>query len=240
MSPIANVTLDAASFQQVQPEVAGFIASLRAGSTRPETWQPSPLPATEGLAMPSQVNFVGKAVNLFDAGYQRDGSILAILNYLNSTYLWEQVRVQGGAYGGFAVFDPHSGGFSLLSYRDPNLLKTLAVYDRTAGFLREMKDLPAEELTRSIIGAIGELDAYQLPDAKGYTALVRHLLGIDDAWRQAYREQLLDASAADFTALAEFVQTVETDGHVAVLGSPDALQEANRQRSDFLTIKQVL
>ena len=35
----------------------------------------------------------------------------------------------GGAYGGFCDFDNHSGMFTYSSYRDPNLLKTVDVYD---------------------------------------------------------------------------------------------------------------
>ena len=58
--------------------------------------------------------------------------------------------------------------FSYLSYRDPNLLKTLEVYDGTARFLREL-EMDDDALTKAIIGTIGDVDAYQLPDAKGYS-----------------------------------------------------------------------
>jgi Zn-dependent M16 (insulinase) family peptidase len=58
--------------------------------------------------------------------------------------------------------------FSYLSYRDPNLLKTLEVYDETAKFLREL-DMDDYALTKAIIGTIGDVDAHQLPDAKGYS-----------------------------------------------------------------------
>lgn len=60
------------------------------------------------------------------------------------------------------------GVFSFLSYRDPNLLKTLDVYDGTANFLREL-EMDDDTLTKAIIGTIGDVDSYQLPDAKGYT-----------------------------------------------------------------------
>ena len=94
------------------------------------------------------------------------GSFSVISKYLATSWLWQQVRVQGGAYGGFCSFDPVSGNFSFLSYRDPNLLSTLDVYDQTGRFLREQA-LDTTELTRSIIGSIGALDRYQLPDAQG-------------------------------------------------------------------------
>ncbi len=135
--------------------------------------------------MPLQVNFVGKGTNLYEHGYTFHGSALVIVPYLRGSYLWEKVRVQGGAYGGFAVFDQQSGNFNFLSYRDPNLDQTLQAFDQTADYLRKL-ELSESELTKAIIGAIGEVDAYQLPDAKGYTALIRYLLGITDEERQPY------------------------------------------------------
>ena len=77
-----------------------------------------------------QVNYVGKAGNLYeDAGYKLHGSSYVINKLLGTTWLWDRVRVSGGAYGGFSDFDPHSGMFTFLSYRDPNLLKTVDNYD---------------------------------------------------------------------------------------------------------------
>jgi len=58
-----------------------------------------------------------------------------------------QVRVVGGAYGGFCSFDPHSGNFAYLSYRDPNLLETLEAYDGSPEYLKTL-DLTQEELTK--------------------------------------------------------------------------------------------
>lgn len=68
-----------------------------------------------------------------------------------------------------------SGVFSYLSYRDPNLLKTLEVYDETAKFLREL-EMDDDCLTKAIIGTIGDVDSYQLPDAKGYSRYEKPLL----------------------------------------------------------------
>lgn len=90
------------------------------------------LPQVRGmlrLAAHAQVNYVGKAANLYqDAGYQLSGSAYVVNKHLGTTWLWDRVRVSGGAYGGFSDFDTHSGMFSYLSYRDPNLTKTVRVH----------------------------------------------------------------------------------------------------------------
>ncbi len=102
-------------------------------------------------------------------------------------------------------------------------------------------DLSPEELTKSIIGAIGQLDAYQMPDAKGYTALLRHLLGSTPEERQRIRDDLLSTSAADFRRLGEALGDFSTAGRVVVLGSADAIDQANlTQLNNRLAIQKVL
>ncbi len=180
---------------------------------------------------------MAKGANLYELGYELDGSISVIANIMRLTYLWEKLRVQGGAYGAMTSFDKRSGVFTFLSYRDPNLMGTLQNYDGTADFLRKL-DLSDDELTKGIIGAISSLDAYQLPDAKGYTSMIWHLLGESDASRQQYREQVLRTTQADFKAFAEVLAQVKEQGQVVVLGSPDALTAVNN--NNWLEITKVM
>lgn len=79
-----------------------------------------------------QVNYIAKGANLYSAGYALDGSAYVINKILGTSWLWDRVRVSGGAYGGFSDFDSHSGMFTYVSYRDPNFMKTLNVYDGTS------------------------------------------------------------------------------------------------------------
>ncbi|MEM5776623.1 MAG: peptidase M16, partial [Anaerolineaceae bacterium] len=220
---IVNVTVDGGNFEKIEPGLKAFLSGFPNDSTTAPVWIRPAAQQPEAITLPTQVNFVGKGVNLYPGGYQFDGSLLVTLNYLRSTWLWERVRVQGGAYGGMGAFDRFSGVFSLLSYRDPNLDKTLAVYDQTADFLHGL-ELDDAELVKAIIGTIGELDAYQLPDAKGYTALTRLLLGVTDEERQRTRDQVLGATASDFTAFGEVLGQLKGRGAVVVMGSQQAVE----------------
>ena len=227
---IANVTLDEANYRAFAPQLDAFLSEVNIGAqgSRGAGAQGralSPLPRHEGLAFPAQVNYVGKGANLYDLGYTLHGSIAAINNLLRTGYLLQKIRIQGGAYGAFATFSMAAGAFTYLSYRDPNLANTLAVYDATADYLRGL-ELDDDEITRAIIGAIGAIDAYQLPDAKGYTSLTRHLTGETDARLQQFRDELLGATLADFHALAGVLARVNEVGDVVVLGSGEALEKA--------------
>ncbi|KAG2661753.1 hypothetical protein PVAP13_1KG110200 [Panicum virgatum] len=188
---LINLTSDWKNLEKSSQHIAKFLDSLPSNpSLGNDPWL-SRLPSVnEAIVVPTQVNYVGKAGNLYQSGYQLNGSAYVISKHISNTWLWDRVRVSGGAYGGFCDFDTHSGVFSYLSYRDPNLLKTLEVYDETAKFLREL-EMDDDALTKAIIGTIGDVDAYQLPDAKGYSSLMRYLLGITDEERQQRREEIL-------------------------------------------------
>jgi presequence protease len=129
--------------------------------------------------------------------------------------------------------------FTYLSYRDPNLLATLDNFDAAATFLREL-DLSEAELNKAIIGAIGELDVYQLPDAKGFTSLTHYLTGETDEAHQHWRDELLSTTAKDFKSFGEVLATVKEKGEVVVLGAQDAIHKANAERSDWLQVTKVL
>ena len=169
---------------------------------------------------------MAKGADLYELGYSRHGSMAVITNLLRSDYLLQKVRIQGGAYGAFATFSPNAGALTFLSYRDPNLTGTLRAYDGAAAFLRDL-ELSDAALTPAIVGAIGAMDAYQLPDAKGYTSLARTLSNETDESLQAYRDEALGTTVADFHALAEVVERVAVEGDVVVLGSAEALAAAN-------------
>ncbi|MEW5871170.1 MAG: insulinase family protein [Chloroflexota bacterium] len=236
---LCNITLDQASWAQFQPRLAEFIQAIPAEPVPQAAWQPAPGPGFEGLTLPAQVNYVAKGADLYRLGYQPHGSIDVINNYLRTTFIWERVRVQGGAYGGFCVFNHRSGVYTYVSYRDPNLLGTLENYDGAARFLRQL-DLSQEELTKSIIGAVGDMDAYQLPDAKGFTSMLRYLAGDSDESLQRWREQILATRVEDFHALGEVLESLNAQGRVVVLGSPDAIAQANAERQGFLEVRKVL
>ena len=234
-----NVTVDEDNWIKVQPQLQKLIQSLPSSQPERSIWSRQQSPRAEGLTIPAQVNYVGKGADLYELGYKLHGSAHVISGYLATSWLWEQVRMKGGAYGGFCQFDQRSGVFNYLSYRDPNLLGTLDNYDATVAFLRNL-DLHEDELVKGIIGAIGRLDAYMLPDAKGFTSMIRYLTGLDDALRQRIRGEILNTSAADFHIFADALEQLNEHGHVVVLGSAEAIVEANEQRDDELTMIKVM
>lgn len=226
---ICNVTLDLENWKTFQPQLESFLSAIPAKAARLLHFDVQPTIRKEGLTIPAQVNYVGKGANLYELGYEMDGSAEVVTGYLRMAYLWDKVRVLGGAYGAYVVFDDRSGVLTFLSYRDPNVAATIDAYDKAADFLKGLDGsrLTENELTKAIIAAIGDLDAYQLPDAKGYTSMMRYLTHRTDAMRQKTRDEVLSTNGEDFIAFGEVLEKVAQSSAVTVMGSQNALESAN-------------
>lgn len=183
--------------------------------------EPLKAATNEALIVPAaQVNHVGKGCNIYDLGYTWHGSAHVITRHLRMGWLWDQVRVQGGAYGAFCALDRMSGSLALVSTAIP--------MSKRPRHLRRDRRLPAEagssdrDLTLAIVGAIGDLDTI-LPDARGAASLSRHLTDDRDDLRQQMREEILGTTRRHFTEFADVMaESGQSRDGVCVLGGSAA------------------
>lgn len=225
---VLNLTMDGAMLASNAGRFRDFVSSLPAGSPAAATWSLPGETDHEGLLLPAQVNYVGKVCDLGRAGYSFHGSSLVAVKYLRTSWLWEQIRVLGGAYGAFCNFGRLSGLMSFGSYRDPNILSTLEAFDGCGKFL-ETVGLDRGELLKAVIGTSGDLDPYQLPDAKGFTALTQYLAGVTTETRQRVRDEVLATDEGHLRRFGTLLRETAASGLVCVLGGEDALSRAAGQ-----------
>ena len=230
---ILNVTADGDGIGEVTRELTGFVGSLPDSAPVESAWSVREGDGNEGFVAPLQVNFVGKGADLFALGHKPGGAASVVARHLSRTWLWENIRVKGGAYGGTCQLDQFSGNIVFVSWNDPNVVATLDAYDASSSFLRKV-ELSDTELTRAIIGAISDLDHYRLPDAKGLVSMQRWMLGMTDEIRQQNRDEVLGTSIGDFRAFADMLEAVAAEGKIAVIGSEAALNKANDKRQGLL------
>jgi len=228
---IVNITADHSQWEGLRGQLKQFLATLPADQFPLLAFEKTTLPRYEAFTVPTQVNFVGKGGNLRDMGYKTHGSHIAAFKHMNLDYLWNKVRVQGGAYGGRGGYNPFSGAVTFLSWQDPNLNATLDVYDNAGTYLQRL-ELDSSEMERAVIGAVGQLDRYLLPDAKGFTATTQQLVNYSDEDRQRVRDELFSTTLEDFHRLGEALSQLKDKGRVVVTGSPQAVEQANTERGD--------
>jgi hypothetical protein len=213
---IVGVTADAEAQAAVSDVLPELIEGLPAGEAGTHAWSLAEPAAREGWTLPGQVHYVGTGRPLA-GGARLPGAWLAAARWLSADVMIPRIRFQGGAYGAGAVLDPLRGGLRTFSYRDPNLTRTLDVVAEAAELLRHAADeLTDDELETVVIGAVGALDPYALPGARGYRAMLRRLRGTEGVV-EALRSDLLATDRDAFRSLADAVDEAG-DPRLVVLG----------------------
>lgn len=177
----------------------------------------------EGFVTPSMVNYVARFGNFVNHGFKYTGVLRVLKVLLSYDYLWNNIRVKGGAYGCSAIFG-RSGNSGFVSYRDPNVLNTNKVYE---GIVDYVKNFTANdrEMTKSVIGAISELDTPLTPSREGlkglssYYSKVRH----EDLVKE--REEVLNTSEEDIRALVPLIEAVLSDKLICAIGNEDLIEK---------------
>jgi len=177
----------------------------------------------EGLLTPGNVQYVAKGFNFRKLGHVYSDSLQVLRTITSLDYLWNWVRVRGGAYGCFARFS-RDGNMYFCSYRDPNLGETLDVYNGAADFIRSF-DAEEREITKYIIGTISRFDRPLTPSMKGETAAGRYFQNISHEDVQEAREGILQTGKKYIRAAADLVADAMKQNYLCVLGSEGRIRE---------------
>ncbi|MDR2578020.1 MAG: insulinase family protein [Chitinispirillales bacterium] len=183
-----------------------------------------------GIEINSAVNFAARAWKLAGLTAAENGRMFLLSRNLSTGYLWDKIRVEGGAYGGSSGMSIAHPIFSCTSYRDPNLEETLAHF--TKGLEEIVGLIGKEKVDQSIVGAVGRIDHPKTPHALGFGETMDILAGCTAAYRQELRDAILSATPEDLKRMAEKVLSSEETA-VTVLGSQAAFDKAESNGVTF-------
>ena len=186
---------------------------------------PPPLVSSknEGFITASKVQYNAISADFFADGFVYSGA-LKVASAILDDFLYEEVRVKGGAYGVGSSFGQNGGAY-FYSYRDPHVENTFAAFRSSADYLRNL-DLSQAEMDKFIIGTIRNFDRPLTNANKGIRAITRHLVGITDEKRQRERNEILGATAADIRKLAGIVAASLAQDNLCAIGGEAAINQA--------------
>jgi presequence protease len=227
---VVSVTAD--DPDALQSEIETFIHDLPGSAAErqklsiSETIQGSP----RAIEISSAVNFTARAWRLHGFSPEHYGLLFLMARHLSTGYLWDKVRVEGGAYGGMAIMSIAHPIFSCASYRDPNLAATLGHFEK--GLQTIASGVAKDSLDQSIIGAIGRIDQPRPPHSRGFGETIDRLCGYTPELRRRLREAVLAATPEKLTETAQMILALK-ESSVAVLGSVAALDGAEKEGMMF-------
>ena len=218
---------DAEVLAALREHVAPFVQALPAGEP------PAPADAgapgvgrASGVVIPAQVNYVGQVLRVPTIVHPAAPALALLSEVLSNDYLYQKLRVQGGAYGGFCSYAHDNGLLPMLSYRDPHLTETLDVYAGAVDFLRG-DGLTEDTVAASRLGAIGSFDAVLSPAQQLGAARSWRFFGVTDEDRLHFRDGLLSMTAAEIREQAlPLIEVALRDAPRAILASRERLEAA--------------
>ena len=220
---LISFTGDQKAFAYAEPILKEALQKQPAGKKAHEAARISLTRSSEAFTDASQIQYVAKVGNFADHGYHYTGALRILKLILSYDYLWINVRVKGGAYGCMSGFF-RSGETYFVSYRDPNLLKTLEIYDGIPEYLRKFQ-ADERDMTKYIIGTFSSMDTPLYPEGKGARSMNAYLQDLTEEMLQKDRDEVRNATAEDIRALADMIQSVLQDPSVCVIGNEDAIQK---------------
>ena len=219
---VAALALDVDLLSAASPRVKDCVNMLPAG----EALATPPVFATQikrkAIVIGGKVQYVVKGIDLSTLGLTSfPGQLKVLENILSGSYLWNTIRVLGGAYGGFFRVNPN-GFLYIGSYRDPNLAESLKVYDEISDYLKKLS-FEERELTKNIIGTIGGLDIPSLPKGKLDFSVNTYLMGITPELRQKVRQEVFATTLEELKKYAVLFDKIANVKNYTVSGSEEKI-----------------
>jgi len=223
---VVSLTADSSDLGNLKSRIQMLNQAWQASRTEKASWQIPLVPVQEGLETGSQVHYVAKGYNFKRLGFAYHGSQLVIDNLISYHYLWNQIRVQGGAYGANSQIN-RNGNLIFSSYRDPHLRETIDVYDKTSLFLSEFQS-NQRVINSYIIGALSSLDHPLTPSQQGDRAARYTLTGVTKEFLNQEREQVFQTTLKEIHDFAPVLAECMKKPYICVLGNEKKI-EAERK-----------
>ena len=186
----------------------------------------------EGFKTSSKVQYVARTGNFIDGGAEYTGALQILKVILSYDYLWQNIRVKGGAYGCMSNFNRIGEGY-LISYRDPNLKKTMEIYEGVVDYLKNF-NVSDRDMNKFIIGTISNIDRPMNPSAKGSRSMNLYMNRVTEDMIRTERSQILDADQADIRELAKVLEAMLKEHSLCVIGSEEKIEE---NKEMFMEVK---
>ena len=206
----------------IEPLIEALKSKLHREPVEGKPYVPQPVKKNEGLMSSAQIQYVCRAGNYANKGFSYTGALRVLKVLMSYEYLWMQVRVRGGAYGCMCQFGK-TGESYFVSYRDPNLEKTIETYEKAADFV-EAFEADERTMTQYIIGAVSAMDMPLTPAARGNYSLAGYMTGFTFERAQQERDELLSTDAGTIRKLAAHIRAFMEDDFLCLVGKEEKIK----------------
>ncbi len=202
--------------------LSGLLGGIPEGTALPgSAAYQTELPKRLGIRIPAPIAYAVRGGHLSAFGEAFSGSLRIAAHILSLGYFWNEIRVQGGAYGtGLSV--NQQGGMTCYSYRDPSPERSLSVYEGMADFVEKFCE-GDEVLDKFILAAVAAVEPLRTPGEEGMVADSLWFAGITEADMKKQRQEMLAADRPALLGWCSALRKLAEEGTVCVVGNEEAL-----------------
>lgn len=195
------------------------------GAGRDALVVPAPRDRHEAFVIPSDICFAARACDPRRLGIDVTGAWAVAANALSYDYLWNEIRVKGGAYGcGFRAAGERQTAF--YTYRDPAVDPSIERVERAGAWLGSFE--PDEAAFEGfIVSCVSGMDAPVKPYALTKRRNTTYLAGLDPHAREERRAQMLAATPGELRSLGADVTRIAAASPTCVFGGRDVIAKSN-------------
>lgn len=195
--------------------------SPRTAATK-ELYVPWPEDKREAFIIPSDVTYLARACDPRTLEIETDGTWSVASNALSYDYLWNEIRVKGGAYGcGFRSPSPRHASF--YTYRDPAIDPSLARIEAAGDWLASF-DPDADTFEGFIVSCVSGMDAPLKPYTLTKRRNAEYFCKTPSGKRAERRQQMLESTPDALRALAANISRIAREAPACVFAGREAIE----------------
>ncbi|MFO7811001.1 MAG: insulinase family protein [Candidatus Delongbacteria bacterium] len=178
----------------------------------------------EAFLTTSDIVFNTLGGNYIKENAKYSGKMEVIKNYLSSDYLFEEIRLKGGAYGVWVSLNPRSGFLSMTSYRDPNVRKTFDAFRSIPAHLKNFS-MNTSAFANIKIGAYSVFDPLMSPYIRGKKSREDYLSGVTTEYIEQKIEEILATTQDDIRRSASEFEDLISNSSISSIGNAESIKE---------------
>ncbi len=230
---IYDLTSEQRGLEETMEQIPVFSGALKREDVCQAEWRGQILSGDggqvcEAFILPVNLQYTAMCGSFRSEGYAFSGVLDVVKNLLNADYLYQEIRMKGGAYGYGCRLYTVSGHMVFFSDDDPNLEETFQIYERAGDYLEQLNPSP-EELEKYIIGTIGQEDFPLGAKQWGEQSFHAYMSGLDDEKIQQEREEIFSVTLEQLREAGALIRAVTDQGYCCVLGSRKKIREAEKR-----------
>ncbi len=203
---------------------AGTMGLVERTAAAKELYVPVPEPKREAFIIPSDICFVAKAADPRAMGIAMDGTWGVAATVLSYDYLWNEIRVKGGAYGcGFRTIADRQ--LSFYTYRDPAIDPSIERIAEAGSWLGNFEP-DAQDFEGFIVSCVAGHDAPLKPYALTRRQNAEFFTKRPVHWREELRADMLAATPEKLRALGDDISRVAQEAPICVFGGRDVIERS--------------